>query len=38
MMNAQNPAPIPEIFTDFVAAWSEAAAVYQQQKEQYADK
>ncbi len=47
MMNTQNPAPIPEIFTaaakaekftDFVATWSEVAAVYQQQKEQYADK
>ena len=44
---AQNPASIPEIFTkaakaenltDFVAAWFEAAAAYQQQKEQHADK
>lgn len=43
----KNPAAIPEIFTaaakaekltDFVAAWSEAAAAYQQQKEQHADK
>lgn len=46
-LHSQNPAALPEIFapaakaetlTDFVAAWTEAAAAYQQQTARHADK